>query len=149
MRSGAQRQHGGGRLTLKRSQYREVFHVATQQVDHAQRGLAGAAIGLDEQRQPFEFARGAQESIEARDVVLADGALGGIPIRENRLAKQRRQALDDGLRALHENGRLGDPALAGRRYCAGFSGHCGVALLYRSKMSISQSGIGHSALTRA
>jgi hypothetical protein len=49
-----------------------------------------AAVGLEEETQPVELAGVAQQGVEADDIVLTDGAFGGIPVGEDRLAQRCR-----------------------------------------------------------
>ena len=112
----AQGQHGCGRLALERRKYRQVLHIAAQQVDHAQRCLARAAVGLDEQRQPLDAAEFAQQRVEAGDVVLADGAFAGIPVGDDGLAERAGQLVEHRLGPLDQHRRLGRARAKHRKF---------------------------------
>lgn len=98
--------------------------IAAQQVDHAQCGVARAAIGLDKEREPVKLAGLAQQSIEADNVIRADAALGRVPVADDGFAEQRREILDELLRLLYKHWRLGGrvAALVGDVDCFGFRG---------------------------
>jgi hypothetical protein len=103
----AQGQHGRGGLAFERCKYRQMLHIAAQQVDHSQRGLAGAAVGLYKQRQALKIAQVAHQGIEAGNVVLADGTFVGIPVGDNRLAEHAGQLFEHWLGPLDQHRRLG------------------------------------------
>ena len=103
----AEREHGRRRLALERRKHRQVLHVAAQQVDHAQRGLARAAVGLDEKRQPLDAADVAQQCIKAGDVALADGAFAGDPVGDDGFAERAGKLVEHRLGPLDQHRRLG------------------------------------------
>ncbi len=103
---GAQRQHSRGRLALERRKHREVLHVAAKQVDHAQRGLSRAAVRLDEQREALKVPQVAQQSVQTRNIVLADGTFVGIPVGDDGLAERARKLVEHRLGPLDQHRRL-------------------------------------------
>jgi len=103
----AKSEHGGRRLAFERCKYRQVLYIPAQQIDHAQRRLARTAVGLDEERQAFDLADVAQQGIQAGDIALANGAFGGVPVGDDRLAKRAGKLIENRLGPLHQHGWLG------------------------------------------
>ena len=116
---GPQGEHGGGARAVQGRGHGEALRVAAQQVDHAQRSHARAAVGLHEQRHLVPRADLPQQLVHRHHVVVADGAAGGGPVGEECPPHLLLHAAQHVLGALVEQGRGLDADAASGGHDAG------------------------------
>lgn len=90
----AERDHRRRRRALERHEGDQFPAVLAQQAHHAQRHLAAAAVGLDEQVDRVVLAEPLEDLVQREHVVRADRSARVVPVRDQRPAQQVRHLLD-------------------------------------------------------
>jgi hypothetical protein len=78
--------------------------VLPEQVNHAQRRLPVAAVGLDEHVNVVTVAEALQNLVQPGDVVLTHRTVGRVPVRDERGPEFLLELMDDLLRLVEQDG---------------------------------------------